>query len=86
MNNQMNGANNKKKQACSDLDLEVAKMIESEAAAREALERQYVLGMMEDGFQEGYKMGLQDGWSRGFDDGFQEGYQEAVRHFKQDER
>jgi hypothetical protein len=58
MNNQTNVVNNKKKQAYSDLDLEVAKMIESEAAAQEALERQYVLGMMEYGFQEGYKMGL----------------------------
>jgi flagellar biosynthesis/type III secretory pathway protein FliH len=57
MNNQTNVVNNKKKQAYSDLDLEVAKMIESEAAAQEALERQYVLGM-EYGFQEGYKMGL----------------------------
>jgi flagellar biosynthesis/type III secretory pathway protein FliH len=40
-------------------------MVENEAAtAREALEKQYVLGM-EDGFQEGYKMRLQDGWSKG---------------------
>jgi hypothetical protein len=53
-----------------------AKMMENKeaAAAREALERQqYVLGMMEDGFQEGYKMGLQGGWSnKGFDDGFED--------------
>jgi flagellar biosynthesis/type III secretory pathway protein FliH len=75
----MNGANNKKKQACSDLDLEVAKMIESEAAAREALERQYVLGMMEDRFEEGYKMGLQDGWSKGFDDGYEEAWRRQFR-------
>jgi hypothetical protein len=40
-----------------------AKMMENKeaAAAQEALERQYVLGM-EDGFQNGYKMGLQDGY------------------------
>jgi flagellar biosynthesis/type III secretory pathway protein FliH len=40
---------------------------------REEVERQqYVLGMMEDGFQEGYKMELQDGWSKGFDEGLEE--------------
>jgi len=32
--------------------------------------------MMEDGFQEGYKMGLQDGWSKGFDDGYEEAWRQ----------
>jgi hypothetical protein len=59
------------------LELEIAKMMESEAAAREALERHYELGMMEDGFQEDYKMGLQDGWSKGFDDGYEEAAKDA---------
>jgi hypothetical protein len=75
--NQTNVVNNKKKkQAYSDLEIKIAKMIESEAAAREALEKQqYALGM-EDGFQEGYKMGLEDGWSKGFDDGFEEAWKQ----------
>jgi flagellar biosynthesis/type III secretory pathway protein FliH len=56
-------------------------MMKSEAAALEELERQqqYVLGMMENGFQEGYKMGLQDGWSKGFEDG----YEETRRQFRE---
>jgi flagellar biosynthesis/type III secretory pathway protein FliH len=54
---------------------------EEAEAAREALQmQQYMLGLMEEGFQEGYKMGLQDGWNKGFDDGLQEGYQETAKH------
>ncbi len=58
-------------QKYADLDLEIAKLMGSETQAREALERQYVLGL-EDGYMDGYRDGLQDGWSHGFDAGIEE--------------
>lgn len=60
-----NENNNRERKRCSELELEVAKLMESENQAREALERKYV-EWWEDGF-----------WL-GADEGFERGYAQAV--------
>ncbi|HYZ59005.1 MAG TPA: hypothetical protein VE544_05035 [Nitrososphaeraceae archaeon] len=59
-----NGDSGGERKRCSELELEVAKLMEAETQAREALERKYV-----EGWEDAWRICAPEAYDRGYADG-----------------